>query len=167
LVTLEAGNRARITCFQFPDEEVRSLEYEGFTRSIITTPSLGAPHSYVDWDDDRAALKRALDYAVTHSAVGTVDRPKQMIEAALEVLTKNGSSADNRLEIYRLTRSRALAADARQLSTYASEFVTAIRNHPSLVAEIEQLKETERVGAKKAAEAEPIPFPALPAPALT
>lgn len=153
LATLEAGNRARIPCFQFPDEEVRQLEYEGFTRPIITRPSLGAPHSYVDWDDDRAALKRALDYAVSHSAVGTLDRPKQMIEAALEVLTKNGSSADNRLEIYRLTRSRALAADAKQLSAYATEFVTALRNHPSLVAEIEQLKETERAGAKKAAEA--------------
>jgi hypothetical protein len=151
--TLEGSNRARIPCFQLTEGEVRHLVHEGVTHWIITKPTLGAPHGYVDWDDDRAVLKRALDYAMTHSVVGVVDRPKQMIDAALDALTKNGSTADNRLELYRLTRSLALAADGKQLDAYASEFVTTLRKHPSVVAEIEHSKETERATAKKEAEA--------------
>lgn len=153
LATLEGSNRARIPCFQLAEGEVRHLVHEGVTHWVLTKPSLGAPHSYVDWDDDRVTLKRALDYAVTHSTVGVVDRPKQMIEAALDALTKNGSTADNRLELYRLTRSRALVEDVKQLGAYASEVMTALRKHPIVVAEIEHSKETERAAAKKEVEA--------------
>jgi hypothetical protein len=149
LAFLEGSNRARIPCFQLSEGDVRQIEYEGVTRLMIARPSLGAPHGYVDWDDDRSVLKRALDYAVTRSTVGVVHRPKEMIEAALDALTKNGSTADNRLELYRLDRSRAIAALGTQLGAYASDVVTTLRKHPSIVTEIEQLKKTERAEAEK------------------
>jgi len=148
LATLEGSNRARISCFQFSDADIQQFAFEGITRSIITKPSLGPPQSFVDWDDDRAALKRALDYAVKHSAHRSLEGPKQLIEEALKSLTKNGSSADNLLEVYRLTRSRSLATDVTQLDSYAAEVIAALRKHPKVIAEFEQLKVAERAAAR-------------------
>lgn len=77
--SLEKGNRARISCFQIKDGDIRRIEYEGIEHSVVAKPTLGPPHSYVDWDEDEQAIKRAIQYAVTKSSRGSIDFPKQLI----------------------------------------------------------------------------------------
>ena len=153
LTTVDRNNRARIPCFQFKEGEIRQVSYEGAARSIVVRPNLGSPQRYVDWDDDKQVMRRAIEYAVSRSERGSADFPKQMIEEVAEHLSKNGSSADLHLELYRLERSRSLAADVRQLTSIAEEVVVALRKHPSVAREIEQVKVSEREKARSEAQA--------------
>ena len=153
LTSLEKGNRARISCFQFKEGDIRRIEYEGVERSVVAKQTLGPPHSYVDWDDDEHAIKRAIQYAVTKSSRGSIDFPKQLIEEATENLTKNGSTADLRLELYRLERSRSLAAVAKTVTSISEEIVASLLRHPSVIKEIAQLKVSERDKARSETEA--------------
>ncbi len=149
LTTTDKNNRARIPCFHFKEGEIRQISFEGVTRSIVARASLGLPQSYVDWDDDRLVMRRAIEYAVANSVRGSADFPRHLIEEAAEQLTKNGSSADLRLDLYRLERFRSLVSDRELLASVAQEVIAIVRQHPAVVAEIEQLKTSERERARR------------------
>lgn len=151
LTTTEKKDRARIHCFQFKEAEIRQISFEGITRSIVARSTLGPPQSYVDWDDDKQVMRRAIEYAVTKSAAASIDFPKHMIEEAAEHLTKSGSSPDLQLELYRLERSRSLVTDLKKLASVSEEIVSVLRKHPSVAKEIEQLKAAERDKARNEA----------------
>jgi hypothetical protein len=153
--TIEKNNRAQIPSFQLGPGEIRQFEYDGATRLIIPKANLGPPYGYVDWDDDKQVVRRAIEYGVERAKAsrGSVEFSRHMIDEAAEELTKNGSSADLRLRLYRLERSRSLAADVKQLAAVSDEVVAALLKHPSVAKEIAQLKLSERETARTDAEA--------------
>jgi hypothetical protein len=153
--TLEKNNRHRIACFHLKQGEVRPVSYDGLTRHVVTKNNLGSPDGFVDWDDDKQVVRRALEFAVESAkkSGATFERTKQLVEEAAEELTKNGSPADLQLDLYRLERARPLIKQIQHSDGIATEVVNALRKHPAVVKEFEELKSKEREGARAEAEA--------------
>ena len=106
--SLEKNNRNRIACFHLKHGEVRTVSYDGLTRHVVTKNNLGSPDGFVDWDDDKQVVRRALEFAVESAkrSGAVFERTKQLVEEAAEELTKKGSPADLQLDLYRLERAR-------------------------------------------------------------
>jgi hypothetical protein len=148
----EKSNRERISCFEFQEGDIRQLSYEGQIRWLSARPVPGTAQRYVDWDDDKQALKRALDFAVSQSVSESLERPRQFVDDALDRITKNGMSADLHLKLYQLQRARSLTKDASQITSFAQELISALRRHPTVLKEIDAIKTEERQKAKAQAE---------------
>jgi hypothetical protein len=154
--TIEKNNRDRIRCFHLKDGDIRTITYGGFTRHVCTKTNLGAPDSYVDWDDDKQVVRRAIENAVylSQKRGSVIDRAKQLIEDASEQFAKDGSNADIQLALYRLERTRQLIKANRQVDALAGEIVNSLQEHPAILKELEGLRAAERKSARADAEAE-------------
>ena len=64
--------------------------------------------------------------------------PRQSLEDATAQLTQYGADATARLELYRLNRAKQLAADTQQVVSLAEEIFTGLRDHPSVVQEVQK-----------------------------
>ena len=142
-VTLEKSNRARIHCYQLAENAFLGIELEGVTRTILAGNLLPTPYSYVDWDEDRLVMRRAIEVAAKMKGNGT-NLPRQLIEDATAQLTQFGADANARLEIYRLTRAKQLAADTQQVVSLAGEIFAGLRDHPSVVQEVQKFVQAQR-----------------------
>jgi len=153
--TLEKNNRHRIAFFHLKPGEIRPVSYDGLTRHVVTRNNLGSPDGHLDWDDDRHVVRRALEFAVDSAKRSgtTFDRTKQLIEQATEQLTNKGTPADLQLDLYRLERARLLVERIGYSDGLATELVSALRNHPAIAEELEDLRANERLSAKAEAEA--------------
>ena len=154
--TIERNNRAQIPSFRLGAGEIRQFEYDGATRLIVPKANLGPPYGYVDWDDDKQVVRRAIEYGVERAKAsrGSVEFSRHMIDDAAEELTKNGSSADLRLRLYRLERSRFAGGGREAIGRrYRRGCRPALLKHPSVAEEIAQLKLSEREKARTDAEA--------------
>ena len=67
-----------------------------------------------------------------------------MIEDATVQLTQYGADATARLELYRLIRAKQLAADTQQVISLAEEIFRGLRNHPSVVQEVQKFIQGQR-----------------------
>lgn len=141
--TLEKNNRARIHCYQLADDAFVEITFEEETRTILARALPPSPYSYVDWDDDRLVMRRAIEAAAKLKGNGN-SLPKHLIEDATAQLTQFGADATARLEIYRLKRAKQLAADTQQVISLAEEIFTGLRNHPSVVEEVQKFYEGQR-----------------------
>jgi hypothetical protein len=156
-VLIEKNNRARIACYQLGDDAFLGITLEEETRTILAGALPATPYSYVDWDDDKLVMRRAIEAAARLKGNGT-SLPRQVIEDATVELTQYGADANARLEIYRLNRARQLAADTQQVISLAEEIFIGLRNHPSVVQEVQKFYEGQRddirarIGSEYAAE---------------
>jgi hypothetical protein len=142
-VILEKNNRARIACYQLGDDAFLGITFEDETRTILAGALPPTPYSYVDWDDDKLVMRRAIEAAARLKGNGT-NLPRQVIEDATAQLTQYGADANARLEIYRLNRAKQLAADTQKVISLAEEIFTGLRNHPSVVQEVQKFYEDQR-----------------------
>lgn len=152
---LEKNNRHRIARFHLKHGEIRTVSYDGLTRHVVAKNNLGSPDGFVDWDDDKQVVRRSLEFAIESAkkSGAVFERTKQLVEAAAEELTKNGSPADLQLDLYRLERARPLIKQIQHSDGIAAEVVSALRKHPAVVKEFEELKTKEREDARAEAEA--------------
>lgn len=152
-VALEKNNRARIACYQLGDDAFLGITFEDETRTILAGNLPPTPYSYVDWDDDKLVMRRAIEAAARLKGNGT-NLPRQVIEDATVQLTQYGADASARLELYRLNRAKQLAADTQQVIALAEEIFTGLRNHPSVVQEVQKFYEGQRVEIRSKIESE-------------
>lgn len=141
--TLEKNNRARIPCYQLLEDAFLEITFEGETRTILAGALPPAPYSYVDWDDDRPVMRRAIEAAAKLKGNGP-NLPRHLIEDATAQLTQFGADVTARLEIYRLKRAKHLAADTQNVVSLASEIFTGLRDHPSVVQEVQKFVQAQR-----------------------
>lgn len=141
--TLEKNNRARVHCYQLAQNAFLGVELEGKMHTILASNLPPTPYSYVDWDDDRLVMRRAIEAAAKMKGNST-NLPRQLIEDATVELTQYGPAANARLEIYRLTRAKQLAADTKQVVSLAGEIFTGLRDHPSVVQEVQKFVLAQR-----------------------
>lgn len=140
---LEKNNRARIPCYQLAENAFLSIEFDGETRTILAGSLPPTPYSYVDWDDDRLVMRRAIEAAAKLNGAGS-NLPRQLIEEAAAQLTQYGADASARLEIYRLQRAKQLANDTQQVVSLAGEIFAGLRDHPSVVQEVQKFVQAQR-----------------------
>jgi hypothetical protein len=140
---LEKNNRARISCYQLGEDAFLGITFDDETRTILAGSLPPTPYSYVDWDDDKLVMRRAIEAAARLKGNGT-NLPKQVIEDATVQLTQYGADASARLELYRLNRAKQLAADTQQVISLAEEIFRGLRNHPSVVQEVQNFYEGQR-----------------------
>jgi hypothetical protein len=149
-ITIDKNNRSRIPCFHLRPEDIRTVVYDGLTRQVYVKPSLGQPDSFVDWDDNKQVVRRAIEFAVelARKSGTNVSHAKQLVEEATEVLTSDASSPDLLLSLYRLERARSVVGIIEQSNGFAGEIVGTLRQHPAILKEFEDLKASERASAR-------------------
>ena len=153
-VTLEKNsNRARIACYALGDDAFLAITFDNETRTILAENLPPAPYGYVDWDDDKLVMRRAIEAAAKLKGNGT-NLPRQVIEDATAQLTQYGDDANTRLELYRLNRAKELASDAQQVISLSEEIFTGLRNHPSMVREVQRFYEDQRSDIRARIESE-------------
>ena len=144
--TLEKSNRHRIPTFRLKREDIKAVSYDAATRYVLSKAKLGAPDGYVDWDDDRQVVKRAIEYSieVAKRSGTTIDRAKQLVEESLDQLDVRSSQADLRLELYRLQRAAPVVESVVQSKEVAAAFLNSLRELPAIKQELDQAKLEER-----------------------
>lgn len=153
-VALEKNNnRARIACYQLGDHAFLEITFDDETRTILAGNLPSAPYSYVDWDDDRLVMRRAIEAAAKLKGNG-INLPRQLIEDATLQLTQYGADASTRLELYRLNRAKQLGADTQQVISLAEEIFAGLRDHPSVVQEVQKFYEGQRTEIRARIEGE-------------
>jgi hypothetical protein len=141
--TLEKNNRARVPCYQLADNAFLGIKFDEKTRTILAGALPSNPYSYVDWDEDRPVMRRAIEAAAKLKGNGA-NLPRHLIEDATAQLTQYGADASARLEIYRLQRAKQLAADTHQVVSLAGEIFAGLRDHPSVVQEVQKFVQAQR-----------------------
>jgi len=144
--TLEKSNRHRIPTFRLKSEDIKAVSYEVANRYVLSKTTLGGPDGYVDWDDDRQLVKRAIEYSIeaARRSGSTVDRAKQLVDETLERLDGRTSPADLRLELYRLERAAPLLENVVQSKESAASLLNSLRELPVIKQELDQVKLEER-----------------------
>ncbi len=100
-----------------------------------------AASGYVDWDDDTAVLKRALNVAarISKSAGKDTVQSRRQIEEAVDLLLAQGTGQDAYLDLYRLKRAQSLCENTGLLSMAAPELVETLRQHPIIAERLANL----------------------------
>ena len=145
LLTLDSSPRTRIATFQISADAVRSVN-DGRNERYLLSAELGAPSGFVDWDDDRVIVRRALTAAVERAKRTGADPglTKRMIEDAAEAIVGVATGADVQLEKYRLERARALCADTALIASVASELATDLLQHPEIIRSLDVLRSVRK-----------------------
>lgn len=161
LFTFDASNPDRIPCFAGGvDGEVRTINDGQMVRAVLPRPlgamSVGAPTGFVDWDDDRLIVRRALTAAVTR-AKRTGAGPgltKRMIDEAAAAVTGDSSGPELELERYRLERASELCANASYVSSLAADITAHLVQHPVVAKSLDELRDQVRVDLEATLRAE-------------
>jgi hypothetical protein len=151
--TLEKNNRARIPCYQLEEDDFRGIVWDGQTRTVLARSIPPTPYSYVDWDDDRLVMRRAIE-AVAKLRGNGANLSRQLIDDATIELTQYGTDASARLEIYRLKRAKQLANDTQQVASLAGEIFAGLRDHPLVVQEVQKFAQAQREDIRSTIERE-------------
>ncbi len=136
LFTFEASNPDRIPCFAGGvDGELRTINDGRMARAVLPRPlgamPVGPPTGFVDWDDDRLIVRRALTAAVTRAKRGGADPglTTRMIDEAAAAVTGDSGGPELELERYRLERAIALCSEASFVSDLAADIAADLIKH--------------------------------------
>jgi hypothetical protein len=145
--TYEVSNPDRIPCFGGSiDGELRTIHDGDTARAVLPAPlgamSVGAPTGFVDWDDDRLIVRRALTAAVTRAKRGGMDPglTKRMIDEAAAAVTGDSGGPELELERYRLERARELCSNASYVSDLAADVAEDLIKHPMVAKSFDELR---------------------------
>ena len=149
---LTGSNLNRLAAYTGP--QVRPVTVGRVTRLLRTDDS--APSGYVDWDDDVALLRRALETAarVAKQAGRDSGMTTRQLDEVLRTLTAVGVGPDAQLDRYRLERARELLKDTAVVASHASEFAELLREHPSIRAKLDEQAAKVRADIEQSARAE-------------
>ncbi|MBS1853931.1 MAG: hypothetical protein JST11_01085 [Acidobacteria bacterium] len=152
--TLEKNNRHRIRFFHPRSGDVRQVSHDGLTRHVFARTSLGAPDGFVDWDDDKPVVRRALEFAAdtAKKSGSSLELSKHLVDEAAEAIAGGGSNPELRWRLNELERTRSLIESLRKNADLAGEVVDALRKHPLVEKELEEVRATERKAAREDAD---------------
>jgi hypothetical protein len=146
IATLVVRNAHCINVYNNP--QIRSIILPNTERSHrLLRIDDNPPSGYVDWDDDLAVLRRALETAVKvakHSGAEVAHSRKQ-IEEAVVAIASQGIGITVELDRYRLEHAARLLKDSGLIAQISESISEALRDHPSVKASFEELREKIRV----------------------
>lgn len=139
-VVLDAGPKDRVKTFRIQPDWIKTI-HDGRVDRQVLGRELGVPSGFIDWDEDRMVLRRALTTAV-ELAKGRGSDPgltKRLIDEAAEASASAGAGPDAELNQYRLQRAAALCAEAGFVESLGAEFCEPLLEHPSVKRSINEL----------------------------
>lgn len=149
---LTGSNLSRIATYEGP--QVRPVAVGRVTRLLRVDDS--APSGYVDWDDDAALLRRALETAARVAKQAGLDTgmTTRQLDEVVRALTGVGVGPDAQLDRYRLERARDLIKDTVVVASHARQFAELMREHPSIKAMLDEQAAKVRTDVEQSARAE-------------
>lgn len=140
--TFEHPQRHKINCYS-RKLDVREISYGRTLRYVVADISLGPPDSFVDWDEDKVVIRRAISWAIDRAKErgDELGLTRNLVQQAAAQLTMAGSSAELKLERYRLQRAAEIIADRSLSEDIAQSAVEALQSHPVIVDQLNQLRE--------------------------
>jgi hypothetical protein len=138
----EYPQRHKIPCYS-KKLDVREVSNNKVSRFVIADSSLGPPDSFVDWDDDRVVVRRAITWAAERARESGVDHnlTRPLIQQAAEQVTGAGTSAELKLEQYRLQRVIDIIGNVKLSEDLAQVAVEALQHHPQIASELDRLRQ--------------------------
>jgi len=155
VLSLAEPKRHEIACYAAASVNVLEIEVGAVTR-LILLDELGPPQSYVDWDEDRLVVRRAITFAVERAKRqgAPLALTTKLVTEAAEGLTHPGGDARVRLEEYRLRHSVEVFRRSSAVDDLASTIVDVLVSHPSLAPELERVRQQVREETRAQVEAE-------------
>ena len=140
---LDEPHLDRLPCYSAARFELIIISCRGQQRVVLRSGVLRAPDGYVDWDDDKAVLRRCITWAVNHVEKAGEDRQltNRVIDKAAEALARAGSASDRSLEHYRLGRARKILENSELAHDLAISAVETLKKTPALSLELNKLRE--------------------------
>jgi len=125
--------------------QVRPVIIGRATRLLRTDDA--APSGYVDWDDDAAVLRRAVEAAVRVARQAGRDTgiTTRQLDEAVRALAAQGIGHDATLDRYRLERGRDLLKDTAIVAAEAGDLMELMREHPAIKTKLDELTATVRL----------------------
>lgn len=144
--TFDRTNCYRIPIATLKPNDVRTIQVGPVAKHILSVAAARAPDGFVDWDEDKAVLRRALEFASERAKGGGVDvkLTRRLIEEVAGHVAKTGDGAELRLEQMRLTRAHALIARLTHVAGLAGDLVGLLRQHPAVEAAFKAELDSER-----------------------
>lgn len=140
--TFEHPQRHKIQCYS-KKIDVREVSYDRTLRYVVADLALGSPGSFVDWDDDKFVIRRAITWAVDR-AKESGHQPKltrYLIQQAAEQLIDAGSSPELKLEQYRLHRVTEITNNLSLSEELAQSAIESLKGHPVIAQQLDHLRE--------------------------
>lgn len=132
--------------------QLRSIIDSQGTERLIRVDD-NPPSGFVDWDDDPAVLRRALEVAVKVARQAGPDpgQTKKQIEEAAQVLASQGVGPAAQLDRYRLERAVELLADTEFVVSQSADLSEALLQHPAVQARLSELTAQVRADVEQQA----------------
>jgi hypothetical protein len=146
---LDVANKDRIPRYAAGALNIRSVA-AARTKRFILAGALPAPSGYVDWDDDRLVVRRAVAWVVDR-AKRSGQPPalvKRQIDDLAEAIAAAAADCDAGLERYRLERARRLFAEANAAEQFALDAAEEISRHPDVATALDVIREKVRADAR-------------------
>lgn len=152
-VTFDDPHPYRIPVHAVAGLNIQAVPHLRELRYVALSASLGSPKGYVDWDEDRSAIKRAINWAVERAGAEGRDLglTKRLIDEAVQALARLPTTADTRLERYRVERAFARLSSAREADELVSLATEELARLPAVAKSLEQVRVEARQTATDAA----------------
>jgi hypothetical protein len=147
----------RLACYSAARFDSITVSCRGQQRVVLGSGVvLRAPDGYVDWDDDKAVLRRCITWAVNHVQQTGEERQltNRVIDKAAEALARAGSASDRSLEHHRLGRARKILENSKLAHELAIFAVETLTKTPALSLELNKLREEARAEGRAQLEAD-------------
>lgn len=136
LLTIDREASDRIPVCRVASSDVREVRC-GRHAMVLAAP-LPPPEGYVDWDDDRAVLQRALKTMLARSQTNRLSAGAVRLildDAGGEPLTA-ADPMELALDAMRMGRARSIVAASERLVGVSRELMEALQEHPDVQAQL-------------------------------
>jgi hypothetical protein len=139
LLKFSSSQIHRIPCYSTDDTNIQTLKSDAITRYVCQDQGPLNIRSYVDWDTNRNVIKRAVEFAVSHSKKNesTATNVRELINDTYQQLKEADNSADLSLELNRLKRSVEIIKQVEIADEWAEELISNLLTLPAIQDELE------------------------------
>jgi hypothetical protein len=136
LLTMDRDRSDRIPFCRVSASDVREVRC-GRQAMVLAIP-LPPPAGYVDWDDDRAVLQRALKTVLARSTTDRLDEEavRRILDDAARAPLAAIDKTELELDAMRMDRARSIVAASERLGGLSRELVEALQEHPDVQTQI-------------------------------
>lgn len=147
---LDVPNKDRIPRYAADALEIRSVTAARMKRFVLAG-ALPSPSGYVDWDEDRLVVRRAVSWVVDRAKRGGQPPAlvRRQIDELAETIAAAAADCDAGLERYRLERARRLFAESNAAEHLALDAAEEISRHPDVVKALDAIREKVRGEARE------------------
>lgn len=151
-VKLIGTNLSRLAAYESPELKRVTVDHVDHWFRVDDS----APSGYVDWDDDVAVLRRAIEAAarVARQAGRDASLTTRQLDEVVHALAAQGIGPDAQLDRYRLERARELLRDTAVIASHAGEIAELLREHPAIKEKLDELSAKVREEVEENARAE-------------